>query len=207
MFIDIHTHRSETTQDIIALRSFRFGVEPIEWDHYTCAAIHPWDTNIALSDNFSAIASQLFAIAEIGLDALHPNFDKQIELFTNQLTIAKTLNKVVVIHTVKSHNETYEILRHHKGKKIIHSFIGNNIIAEKYLTAGCCLSFSPQSLRSPKTVEVLKKCNINSIFIESDTSTRPITEIYSEVAEIRSCSVAHLKESIETNFNTIFYEH
>lgn len=205
MFIDIHTHSSKISQAMIALRSFRYGIELLEWSEYTCTAIHPWDTNISIDTNFTKIAPLLFAIGEIGLDALHPNMEMQIELFKDQLAIADQFKKVVIVHTVKSHNQTYEILRQHNGGKIIHSFTGNDIIAKKYIEIGCHLSFSPQSLKSQKTVEVLKHTPASSIFIESDASDINIEKIYYDVAQIRSCSTKELKEQIKNNFNTIFY--
>ncbi|MEG1635852.1 MAG: TatD family hydrolase, partial [Rikenellaceae bacterium] len=157
-------------------------------------------------DGYEKIVPKLFAISEIGLDKFHPDFLKQTDIFKKQLLLAERYGKVVVVHSVKSHNETTNILSHHKGKKIIHSFIGNLSIANRYIEIGCRLSFSPQSLSSPKTVDALQGCCLNDIFIETDTSNMPIEEIYTKIASYKSCLVEDLKEAITNNFKNTFYE-
>lgn len=206
MLIDIHTHDVQNSNDTISIPSYRFAVENINNGKYKSSGIHPWDSDKYLEiKEFTEIAKGLFAISEIGLDYLHPNIEVQKEVFISQLEIAKANNKCVVIHAVKSHNEVQKIIKNYPSvTKIIHSFIGNKIIAQKYIELGCYLSFSPLSFKSNKGVESLKSIPLERLFLESDATGISIRDIYDKCSLILEVDMEHIEKQIFDNFTRIF---
>ena len=53
------------------------------------------------------------AVGEIGIDFRHgmPESERQIRVFENQLSLAHSLNRAVIIHAVKSHHEVINSLK------------------------------------------------------------------------------------------------
>ncbi|MFI3314999.1 MAG: TatD family hydrolase [Rikenellaceae bacterium] len=205
MFIDIHTHKVSKIKSNITITSFRYGYEEIPNIPYASAAIHPWDVDnsILLSEYESKIGS-FFMMSEIGLDKLYPSYQQQKELFIAQLNLARKYNKIVVIHSVKSHNEILSILRSFSDlTMIIHSFTGSLEIAQNYLDLGCYLSFSPLSLSSEKGKTIFQHIPLNRLFFESDATNITIEEQYLTGVEMLSTNVDNLKNIVLENFKNL----
>ncbi|MFI3322896.1 MAG: TatD family hydrolase [Rikenellaceae bacterium] len=208
MKVDLHTHTDNSDKDIISVRSFRYGVELIKDCTYCSAAVHPWDVEVvenSILERFEAEIDRFFAVSEVGLDRFHPNFKKQYQYFEQQLQIAQKYRKVVVVHSVRSHNEVIELLKKYNDvKAVIHSFVGGGEIARKYLDLGAALSFSPLSFRSSKTLEVVESTPICDIFLESDQSGESIYTIYNRYCQIKNMQIEQVEADIFKNFNTFF---
>ncbi|BCD90346.1 hypothetical protein fh0823_04850 [Francisella halioticida] len=111
-------------------------------------------------------------IGEIGLDKRFSNFDKQLKFFSTQVNIAKNLNKKIIIHSVKSHNETLRILKDLKFKHggIIHAFNSNCNIAQKYIELGFKLGIGEiLSHSQTKLKGTLYKVNPKNLVLETDS--------------------------------------
>ncbi|API86973.1 TatD family hydrolase [Francisella uliginis] len=200
MFIDTHCHLDfevfdENRKDLIN----RCG--DLEIKHFINPATQrvSWDSLIALNKEFSNIhicfglhpifidkhsnsdlndlesytqeaATKL--IGEIGLDKRFDNFNKQLKLFSAQVSIARNLNKKVIIHSVKSHNEVLKTLKDLKFKHggIIHAFNANYDIAQKYIELGFKLGVG-SILSYPKTKlkDTLSKIDPKNIVLETDS--------------------------------------
>ena len=207
----IHTHNKINIGNCLSLHSFRYPIEDIKFsiesDILPCAAIHPWDVKYSDAlNNLEAILPSLFAMSEMGLDKLQGDFEEQKQLFTKQLQLAIKYNKVVIIHSVHSHNEVLNIIKAVDIVGVIHSFIGSKDIADRYIKQGCYISVSPQSIRSSKTVEAIKTLPLSSIFIESDDTNDNIVDIYKDVADILDVDIDILQHHIFNNFKTIFQD-
>ena len=85
-----------------------FGLHPIFIKNHSLADI------IKLEEYTNFINTKL--IGEIGLDKRITDFDKQLYIFSSQISIAKNLNKKVIIHSVKSHNEIIKTIKDTKSK-------------------------------------------------------------------------------------------
>lgn len=207
-FINIHTHNA--TSSVEGLTNFRLGVDAVAPQSPFSAGIHPWDAELTLHEQGSLLSrlSQMecVAIGEIGLDRVcGASFDVQRELFEAQLIIAANRQLPVVIHSVKTTKECLSALTKHNIKRaVFHGFIGSWEVAEEIIRSGYYISFGFGTLRSPKTIEALRRTPLDCLFLESDTQPRPIEELYSAVAEIKQIDTEKLKTSIYDNYTTLF---
>ena len=169
----------------------------------TMAGIHPWDAERGLP---MPDLSSCDIIGETGLDyASQVNREAQQELFCRHLDLAQQLRKPVVLHMVKSFEQTMKILQNYNLKGIVfHGFIGSAQQAQRALAKGYYLSFGERCNKSPKTIEALKVTPLDRIFVESDESTTPIEQIYALIANLRGVKSEELIEAIENNYNRIF---
>lgn len=144
---------------------------------YASAGVHPHD-----ADNFEenikeiedlAKEKEIIAIGETGLD-YYKNYskkEKQIESFIAHIEIARSFQKPLIIHTRKSFNDTFNILKRYKNLKgVFHCFSGGKeeaIFAQKL---GFYISFSGSiTYNSKKLEEALKNTNEDKLLIETDS--------------------------------------
>lgn len=206
-FIDIHSHHP--LGDNLGLCNHRLGIDTTPPSDPFSAGIHPWDVdNITNREGLLAELEHIncLAIGEIGLDkACTSDFARQQELFERQLEIAARRQLPVIIHCVKSTAEVVATLAHHPLRAVIfHGFIGSALQAHQLTEQGYNLSFGFGALRSPRTVEALKECPSSALLLETDTSNAPISELYAEVAKLRSTTVQKLITEINNNYAKIF---
>ena len=185
--VDIHTHNP------------REGVlSP------SMAGIHPWDAEQDLSmPDFSACD----IVGETGLDySTKVQKEAQQELFLKHLDIAKSLDKPVVLHVVKSFEDVMLVLRKQNIQDVVfHGFIGSKEQAIRATNLGYYLSFGDRSLRSPRTRDVVASMPIENLFCETDDRDDiSIEEIYAEVAKLRGISPEELATQIEKNYKRLF---
>ena len=206
-FIDIHSHHPLGSN--LGLRNYRLGIDTAPPSEPFSAGIHPWD--IGDIDNYEELLAELenikcLAIGEIGLDkARTSDLARQQELFERQLEIAARRQLPVIIHCVKSTAEIVAALtRHPLWAVILHGFIGSPQQAHQLTEQGYYLSFGFGALRSPRTIEALKECPSSALLLETDTSDTPISELYAEVAKLRSTTVQKLITEINNNYTKIF---
>ena len=132
------------------------------------------------------------AVGEIGLDFRHgmPESERQIRVFENQLSLAHSLNRAVIIHAVKSHHEVIASLKRVRCERfVIHAFTGSRDIAQTYLSLGGYLSAGGLITREPqpRVVSVFQSIPKERILLETDAPDLPI-------AGQRSGSPTHLPQ-------------
>lgn len=153
-------------------------------------------------------------IGEIGLDKRIESFDRQLNFFKAQISIAKNLAKPVIIHSVKSHNEIIKTIKDikftHGG--IIHAFNSNMNIAKTYIDLGFKLGVGGL-ISHPKTKlsNILKDIPIQSLVLETDSPDIPlfnsngintplnIPKIFELLCDIYQSNTDILKRQIYTN--------
>lgn len=200
MFIDTHCHldfkifdktREELSKNCQGLGINQFinpATQRATWDNlininkqfqniHICFGLHPVFIDKHKKQDLKELESytqniSTKLIGEIGLDKRFNNYDKQQEFFLAQISIAKNLNKQVIIHSVKSHNEVMRVIKDTKFKDggIIHAFNGNEDIAKKYIDLGFKLGIGgiisyPQS----KLKRILTNINPKNIVLETDS--------------------------------------
>lgn len=186
LYIDIHTHHPTHRH-----------IEPM------AVGIHPWR---AANERLEGILfDSAVAIGEIGLDFVcKVDRNVQEEVFRTQLKEAERRELPIILHCVRAFEPMMKILSEYTLPVVIfHGFIGSVQQAQRAIDKGYFLSFSSSSLRSPKTVEVLRNIPINRLFIETDDSQEAIEDMYLRVAQVRDISLEVLQNEIENNYNNI----
>ena len=216
-FIDIHTHRFVSANDILAVENvFAADIPGMSKnnDRFFSAGLHPWHINTLnfeqdiLHIEETAPNPNLLAIGEAGLDRLcKVDFDLQKVVFTKQLEIATTVGKPMIIHCVKAFPEVVSLYLTSKSKTtlIFHGFNNNLQIAVSLLKHGFYLSFGHALLNQKSNAyQVLSKIPDDRFFLETDDSGYSIEEIYAEAANIKRMSILEMKKIVFTNFENCF---
>ena len=113
------------------------------------------------------------AVGEIGLDYYHTkdNRVKQIDLFEEMLDLSKKHNLPVIVHSRKSIQDTYDILKKHNVNGSLHCYQGSAEMAQEFVKLGFYIGIAgPVTYSGNKKVKkVLKSTDINRILIETDS--------------------------------------
>ena len=186
-FINIHTHTPTSRH-----------IEP------QGVGIHPWQAAVQPFDPTMFQGAEL--IGEIGLDyACYVDRQLQQDVFCKQLVLAKEMALPVVIHCVKAFEDVFKLLlKYNLEKAVFHGFIGSAEQAKIVVKKGYFLSFGFTAERSPRTLKALQKVPLANIFAETDTSSRPIEEVYELICRIKGCSLEELASAIEDNYKKLF---
>ena len=141
--------------------------------------LHPTSVNENFKMEFSKISEwigkeKFVAIGEIGIDLYWDKtfFAEQIEVFKNQLFLAKELNLPVVIHSRNSMNEIFQVLKDKAFcdiKGIFHCYSGNVIQAKKVVEMGYLLGIGGVvTYKNSILPDVIREVGINNIVLETD---------------------------------------
>jgi TatD DNase family protein len=148
---------------------------------YCTQGIHPHQAltwNHSVKDHIlkNLQNEKVVAVGEIGLDYYYNKSprEKQIEAFKEQLEIAITHDKPVVIHTRDADEDTIEILNEYaprmQKKGVIHSFTSSMELAKIALSHGFYLGFNGIiTFKTAQNVrDVLEICPLERILLETD---------------------------------------
>lgn len=138
---------------------------------------HPDCAGKVSDDDFSrleelVINKKVVAIGEIGLDYFYDksNKDSQKELFVRQLEIAEKYDLPVVVHTRDAFLDTYNILKEHNVKGVIHCFSGSLEVALKYIELGFYLGIGGVvTFKNSNLKDVIKEIGIERVIFETDS--------------------------------------
>jgi TatD DNase family protein len=127
---------------------------------------------LALSDS-----RRVVAIGEIGLDyyykpktteKLAQFKEKQKQIFTEQLDLAKELNLPVILHCRMAHDDVIEILQaRHESRGVIHCFTGTLEQAKKYVALGFYLGINGIIFKF-NIDDVIKEIPLEKLVVETD---------------------------------------
>ncbi len=215
MLYDIHTHKVLGSVDgnVSSLPSYHVSELLSLPDTFFSVGVHPWfiaqDYKAQLTELKEIVAMKnVLAIGECGLDKLKgPGMDVQIDVFEQQIAMAQTLGKPMIIHCVKAYEELLRCIKKQKVAPIfiIHGYNKNATIANQLLSSGCYLSFGQAILQDrPELHKVLAKTPDDRFFLETDSSGLNIEQIYIKAAEIRKTSMDAIILQLEKNFQTVF---
>ncbi|XP_021895378.1 uncharacterized protein LOC110812819 isoform X8 [Carica papaya] len=135
-----------------------------------CFGLHPWYVAERSSQWFDTL-KEFFentpsaAVGEIGLDkgsqGKKINFVDQVEVFQQQLELAKTLKRPASVHCVRAYGDLLEIMKS-KGPFLhgilLHSYLGSAEMVPEFAKLGAYFSFSGflMSLKGQKAKKILK---------------------------------------------------
>ncbi len=198
---------------------------------HPCLGIHPWylhelSTN-SLTELESLVAKHLpliTAIGEAGIDGViakeHNNLQQQIDVFDNQLLLAKKFNLAIIVHHRRSHQHILPLLKKHKlsNAGVIHAFSGSYQQACQYIDLGFKLGIGGTITypRAEKTIKAVKRLPLDSLVLETDAPAMPLNgfqgqdnsplrliDVFHCLTTIRSESDADIASALAANIQTI----
>jgi TatD DNase family protein len=211
LFINIHTHRQIYDAKIELVNQ---QPESLEKSNYYSYGLHPWqlkkeDVQWHL-DKLHRVSGEkkCLAIGECGLDKVCPvDFTLQTEVFEEQIKLANTIHKPLIIHCVKAFNELINCLNMNDNKVpvIIHGYNNNENIANTLSDHGYYFSFGKALLSYDSNAsKVIRKTGRKHLFLETDDSDVSIKYVYKKAAELLGIEEEILKEQIKSNFEALF---
>lgn len=211
MLYNLHTHKASGNDNVFEVVN-RYPYEVIDVPFFS-AGIHPWhiDEN-RLDEHLAIIEERLqmpncLALGECGLDKrIEIPLEIQQQVFEKQLLLVKKYKKPVILHCVAAYQEVIEINKRLVPgvSMIIHGFSKNEQVAKQLLDNGFYLSFGKYLLRNPELSAVFAKVPEGRFFLETDSIEESIGEVYAKAAEARNMNIEDLKNTISTNFKTVF---
>ncbi len=214
-FINIHTHKVLLEESLIQISNLDLETPCPEQGHYSYG-IHPWDLDdddFQIDEAMRLLEERLqspnvLALGEAGLDKMHKaSFERQIELFERQIELSETLQKPMILHDVKSHNEIIALRKKHRAKQpwILHGFNGTEQDAQQLIGQEIYLSVG-EILMHPerKICKSLKFIDLSYLFLETDMTELGVEKVYEAAANLLEMDINVLKTRIFANFAALW---
>ena len=214
-FIDIHTHIPKADDKILQI--VNINLETLcPQESYCSYGIHPWalyKVDFQIEKAFALLEERVqlpnvIALGEAGLDKMHKeSFEKQMELFERQIELSEVLQKPMILHDVKSHNEILALRKKHKAKQpwILHGFNGTEQDIQQLTGHGLYLSVGESLLHSERKIYTFFKfIDLDFLFLETDMSEVGIETIYEQATKLLDIDVAVLQRRLFANFAQLF---
>lgn len=222
------------------------GINPTEWQNQILLkqrypqtfgmslGLHPYfvaendfETCEQALDQLVQLLPQAMALGETGLD-LRPHIMKdsellQIEMFENQIEIAKAFQKPLVLHIVQAHEKALRIFDMWQAPEragLVHAFTGSYEIAKKYIDHGFLISVGAAVTfeKNRKLHECIKQMPLEYFVIESDSpdqapanwppgeinDSSSIYTIAEKIGLIRNLGPFEVLEIATSNFKRLF---
>ena len=211
-FFNLHTHHYTNQPDVLEL----VNQYPHEFNDLVpnySIGIHPWYiVEDRIEADFEFLESKLtdekcLAIGECGLDKrIALSMDLQQNVFEKHLALAEKYQKPVIIHCVAAFQELIAITKNRKVSvpMIVHGFSKNELVAKELLANGFYISFGKWLIQNPELEVVFQSVPNERIFLETDTITEEIQEVYALAAKYKNLEINSLEEIVLKNYNTVF---
>ncbi|MCR5657979.1 MAG: TatD family hydrolase [Bacteroidales bacterium] len=214
-FIDIHTHKAESSDNLIQIVNLDLN-QPCPEQGFYSYGIHPWEADSAVFQmeiTLQRLEEKLknpnvLALGEAGLDKTHKtSFEQQIVLFERQIELSEALQKPMILHDVRSHNEIIALRKKHQTQQpwIIHGFSGTEQDIKQLIGQGFYLSVGESLLYPERKIhKSFKSIDLNYLFLETDMAEVGIETIYDKAAKLLDIDIAVLQRRLFTNFARLF---
>lgn len=214
-FINIHTHAAKSDDNLIQIVNLNLN-QPCPEQGYYSYGIHPWALDNAdfqvdealnkLKENLQQ--PQAIALGEAGLDKMHKaSLERQIELFERQIELSEALQKPMILHDVRSHNEIITLRKRHKAHQpwILHGFSGTEQDVRQLIGQGIYLSVGESLLHPERKIhKSLKFIDLDYLFLETDMAEIGVEKIYKAAANMLEMEMSTLQTRIFANFAHLF---
>ena len=212
MFINIHSHHHALNNNQWVIQNLYKEFEKVNEVGNYSIGLHPyyineatWEKEFSILQKFAA-NNFVMAIGECGLDKnCNTDFSLQQKVFSEQIILANSLQKPLVMHCVNAYQEVVTILKANKNKVpvIFHGFNKKETITLLLIEEGYYLSFGKAILKE-NIQNLLNKIPVDKIFFETDDDTITIEEIYSTAEKTLSVNTESLQMTIKKNAIKIF---
>jgi len=212
----------ESSRRAVALAGSHPGIS-------AAVGVHPhhagtFDAGVLVDLETLSRQPKVVALGEIGLD-LHYDFspfNQQLECFSRQLELARTLRLPVIIHDRDAHKEVLEILQGAgplPGGGVMHCFSGDVILAEAVMALGYYVSI-PGVVTFKKAIMLqgaVRQVPLDRLLLETDgpylapeprrgRRNEPALMMFTaaRVAELKEISLNDLAEATSANAARLF---
>ena len=215
-FIDIHTHTEESSESLLQIINLNLE-SPCPKQGFYSYGIHPWTLDDADFQAEKALQTleeklklpQVLALGEAGLDKMHKaSFERQIELFERQIELSEALQKPMILHDVKSHNEIIALRKKHKAQQpwIVHGFNGTEQDIQQLTGQGMYLSVGEALLHPERKIyKSFKFIDLDFLFFETDMAEIGVEKVYETAANLLEMDLSALQTRIFANFARIIH--
>ena len=213
-FIDIHTHTEESSESLLQIINLNLE-SPCPKQGFYSYGIHPWALDDADFQAEKALQTleeklklpQVLALGEAGLDKIHKaTFEQQNKLFERQIELSEALQKPMILHDVRSHNEIIALRKKHKAVQpwIVHGFSGTEQDIKQLIGQGIYLSVG-ESLLHPerKIYKSFKFIDLDYLFLETDMAEIGVEKVYEAAANLLEMDLSAVQTRIFANFARI----
>ena len=212
--IDIHTHKIKSCDNLIQIVNLDLN-RPCPERGYFSYGIHPWTLEKAefqAEKTFQTLEEklklpQVLALGEAGLDKMHKGtFERQIELFERQIELSEILQKPMILHDVRSHNEIIALRKKHKAQQpwIVHGFSGTEQDIEQLIGQGIFLSVGESLLHPERKIhKSFKFIDLDFLFLETDMAEIGVEKVYETAENLLEMDMSALQTRIFANFARI----
>ncbi len=145
---------------------------------YAASGVHPEsvDSNpenyLDIVRNTALGSEKIRAIGEIGLDYHYEGYNrnKQIELFEEQLLLARELDLPVIVHSRDACEDTLNILKKYKPAGVVHCFSGSVETAKEVIKLGMYIGFTGVLTfkNARKALKALETVPLDKLLLETD---------------------------------------
>jgi len=214
-FINIHTHKVLWGESLIQIANLDLETPCPEQGYYSYG-IHPWaldNTDFQIEEAFVLLEERLkspnvLALGEAGLDKIHKaTFEQQNKLFERQIELSEALQKPMILHDVRSHNEIIVLRKKHKAQQpwIVHGFSGTEQDIKQLIGQGIYLSVG-ESLLHPerKIYKSFKFIDLDFLFLETDMAEIGVKKVYETAANLLEMDLSVLQTRIFANFAALW---
>lgn len=166
---------------------------------------------------------KVVAIGEIGLDYYYDTHPRELQQFwfRQQLRLAESVNKPVIIHSRDASQETFDIMSASNVRKgVIHCYSGSAPMAVEYTKMGFYIGIGGVVTfpNAKKMVEVVDAVPLDKILIETDSpylapapnrgkrnDPRNLEYIVTKIAEIKNISPENVANITSKNAQNLFF--
>ena len=195
---------------------------------YASVGIHPHELYDMSSQTIEELRrlsqhKKVVAIGEIGLDYYYDTHPRELQQFwfRQQLRLAESVNKPVIIHSRDASQETFDIMASsnlHKG--VIHCYSGSAPMAVEYTKMGFYIGIGGVVTfpNAKKMVEVVDAIPLEKILIETDSpylapapnrgkrnDPRNLEFIVNKISEIKNISPENVAKITSKNAQSLFF--
>ena len=214
-FIDIHTHKIKSCDNLIQIVNLDLN-RPCPERGYYSYGIHPWaldNVDFQIEEALSLLEARLqspnvLALGEAGLDKIHKaSFERQVAVFERQIELSEALQKPMILHDVRSHNEIIALRKKHKAVQpwIVHGFSGTEQDIKQLIGQGIYLSVGESLLHPERRIhKSIKFIDLDYLFLETDMAEIGVEKVYEAVAKILGMDLPTLQTRIFANFACLF---
>jgi TatD DNase family protein len=214
-FVDIHTHTERTKDNLIQVVNLVLESPCPEQGHYSYG-IHPWVLDNADFQEEKALQTleekmelpQVLALGEAGLDKMHEaSFERQVAVFERQIELSEALQKPMILHDVRSHNEIIALRKKHKAQEpwIVHGFSGTEQDIKQLIGQGIYLSVGESLLHPERKIhKSFKFIDLDYLFLETDMAEIGVEKVYETAANLLGMDLSALQTRIFANFARLF---